>query len=285
MVSRVEKITKLFLGLFIVCAIWGATFTGLYFQGGAEPTEETQWEKIKDRGSIYAVTSPDYPPYEYKEGGELKGFDIELMEKIGEELDLEVKWTIMDYPSILPAIKEKKGNADLAIAAYDATPGRIGTSVQATMGYWTRGIQLVLTESAAEECNKSLDSLGSVKDYDFSIGVQSGSTQHEALLDAGLKDYIQTYDKADAIIAALNSTSPPIDGTLMDQAVSKYIIKSSKKASWGGSRIYGVWSRPTWKVSIYLHDDFDELCTHLNQAIIKLHHTGWIQDLAEEYKL
>ena len=54
-----------------------------------------------DENVIRIATSPDYPPFEYKENGELAGFDIELAKLIGKELSRDVKKEDFFYDSDL----------------------------------------------------------------------------------------------------------------------------------------------------------------------------------------
>ncbi len=76
----------------------------------------------KSKNTINVATSSAYPPFEYKENGELKGFDIDLAHLIGKKLKKTIHFQDMSFDSIIFSIKT--GNADMAIATIAITPQR-----------------------------------------------------------------------------------------------------------------------------------------------------------------
>lgn len=69
---------------------------------------------------LYVGTNAEFKPYEYIEGNEMIGFDIDLMNKLGEELGYEIKWVNMNFDGLLPALQLKK--IDAVIAGMAQTP-------------------------------------------------------------------------------------------------------------------------------------------------------------------
>lgn len=57
---------------------------------------------------LYVGTNAEFAPYEYLENGKMVGFDIELMDAIGEELGYEIVWSNMSFDGLLPALQMKK---------------------------------------------------------------------------------------------------------------------------------------------------------------------------------
>ena len=68
------------------------------------------------------ATNAEFPPYEYREGEEIVGIDIDIANAIGEELGVEVKVEDMDFDSVIPAISS--GKADFGAAGMTVTPER-----------------------------------------------------------------------------------------------------------------------------------------------------------------
>lgn len=63
---------------------------------------------------IKFATSADYPPFEYHEQGEIKGFDIDLAHMIAHELGKKAVIEDMQFSSILPALLDKRVNAAIS---------------------------------------------------------------------------------------------------------------------------------------------------------------------------
>ncbi len=75
-----------------------------------------------EEGKLYVATNPTYAPFEYMEGNEIVGFDIELMDKIGEMAGLEVVYTSMDFSTIIPAVNS--GQYDVGMSGFSITEER-----------------------------------------------------------------------------------------------------------------------------------------------------------------
>jgi polar amino acid transport system substrate-binding protein len=61
----------------------------------------------KDGMLTYGVAAT-FPPFEYKQGGKLVGFDIELGEAIAEKLGLKVNIMNMEFKGLIPALQGKR---------------------------------------------------------------------------------------------------------------------------------------------------------------------------------
>ncbi len=61
----------------------------------------------------------EFKPFEYYEGDELKGFDIELMNLIGEKIGKKIEFVNMDFDALIPAVLS--GRVDCAISAITVT--------------------------------------------------------------------------------------------------------------------------------------------------------------------
>lgn len=68
-------------------------------------------------------TDATYPPFESVQDGELRGFDIELGNLLGEELGAKVKWVNTSFDGIFPALHS--GRFDLVLSAVTITPERL----------------------------------------------------------------------------------------------------------------------------------------------------------------
>ena len=64
----------------------------------------------------------EFKPFEYYEGDELKGFDVELMNLIGEKIGKKIEFVNMDFDALIPAVLSER--VDCAISAITVTEDR-----------------------------------------------------------------------------------------------------------------------------------------------------------------
>ena len=64
----------------------------------------------------------EFKPFEYYEGNELKGFDVELMNLIGEKIGKKIEFANMDFDALIPAVLSER--VDCAISAITVTEDR-----------------------------------------------------------------------------------------------------------------------------------------------------------------
>lgn len=76
-----------------------------------------------DDGKIVVGTNAEYEPFEFlDENGELKGFDIELMNAIAKQAGLEIEWIDMAFDSLIGSMEA--GNVEMIAAAIGPTAER-----------------------------------------------------------------------------------------------------------------------------------------------------------------
>ncbi len=130
-------------------------FTGC--QAGAGPSGESNQASSAAKsdtkltitsGVLTMATNAYFPPYEYYEGAEIQGIDVEIAKEIASRLDLELEIENMKFKSIIPAVK--KGKADIGLAGISITKER-EKSIDFSESY-ASGIQsvIVLEESGIE---------------------------------------------------------------------------------------------------------------------------------------
>ncbi|WP_249976441.1 transporter substrate-binding domain-containing protein [Vreelandella olivaria] len=67
-------------------------------------------EEVKERGVLNIGTEFHFAPFAYLEAGQQSGLNLELMERIGEELEVSINWIDLPWPSVLPGLEA--GNYD-----------------------------------------------------------------------------------------------------------------------------------------------------------------------------
>jgi ABC-type amino acid transport substrate-binding protein len=99
----------------------GGTDTGTGTATAPAGTELPEFTTLKD-GILTVGSDIPYPPFEYREGGELVGFDIDLINEIAGRLGLETDVIDTSFDTIFSQLAG--GRFDVVIAASTITPER-----------------------------------------------------------------------------------------------------------------------------------------------------------------
>lgn len=131
----------------------------------ATHTRAATLAEIEARGYLLVVTEDDFRPFEFVEDGEPAGFDNDMIGRLREYADFEIRQEIIPWTGILPGVTT--GKYDIAITAALITPERAGV--------------LGFTSPIADATHYYVkraddDSIGTIADLDGKrIGVQAGS--------------------------------------------------------------------------------------------------------------
>ncbi len=74
------------------------------------------------KGKLVMATNAEFPPYEFKNGADIIGFDIDMMNAVCDQLGYELQVEDMAFDSIIPAVQS--GKADVGVAGMTVTPDR-----------------------------------------------------------------------------------------------------------------------------------------------------------------
>ncbi len=89
--------------------------------GGASSQSPTKaaLDTVKP-GTLTVGSCLEYKPFEYTEGGTLKGFDVEIMQAIADKLGLKLEWTKHDFDTIFTALAANQFDAVAAASTITA---------------------------------------------------------------------------------------------------------------------------------------------------------------------
>lgn len=195
-----SKLRQIVLGLSCLLLILGISFTA---------------SSIPTRKTLQVATGADYPPFEFQgKGGDLQGFDIDLIEAISKAANFEIKFQTLPFDGIIPALQAKK--ADVAIAAMTINAKR-SQAVSFSRPYFRDGLAIVIPAD-----NQDITSLDSLKNK--AIAVQIGTTSAQKASEIpGAK--IRTFDSAPLTLQELLNRN--VDAALIDLPVTLYAIKQN----------------------------------------------------------
>ncbi|MBD2257479.1 basic amino acid ABC transporter substrate-binding protein [Pseudanabaena sp. FACHB-2040] len=181
----------------------------------AETPTETAGGAAPAAGGVLRVgTEPAFPPFESQgPGGELEGFDIDLMRAIGEQADLEVEFESLPFDGLIPALQS--GSVDAAISAMTITEERAQT-ISFSRPYFVAGLAIAVQEGTADVAG--LDDLEGKR-----IAVQIGTTgASKAAEISGAQ--ITTFDSAPLALQELANGN--VDAVINDAPVTLDAIAS-----------------------------------------------------------
>jgi arginine/lysine/histidine/glutamine transport system substrate-binding and permease protein len=166
-------------------------------------------------GAAWTVgTEPAFPPFESQgDGGELVGFDIDLMKAIGEKAGVEIKFESLPFDGLIPALQA--GTIDAAISGMTITEERAQT-VTFSRPYFRAGLAIAVAADSTDI--KSLDDLKGKR-----IAVQIGTTGAEQA--ASVPDAkVSTFDSAPLALQELANGN--VDAVINDAPVTLDAIKT-----------------------------------------------------------
>ncbi len=236
------------LSVLMVVAILGAT--------GCQPKDKT----------LVVGTSADYEPFEYlDEAGGFTGFDVELMEEIGDRLGMEIEWQDIAFDGLIGSLQTDK--IDAIIAAMSATPER-EEQVDFTDPYFIGADAIIVAEGSAITINKNEDLAG------LKVGVQTGTIQ-ESWIDENIAAEVSRYERAEQAIMDLKSGR--IEAVAMDYYAAQAFIDQ------GGITLALKTEFAGEHMAIAVKEGNTELRDQLDDVIDELQAEGFVENLALKY--
>ncbi len=163
-------------------------------------------DEVLEAGELVIATSPDFPPFENLEGGEVVGIEVDIMTLICQELGVTMKLEQIDFDSVLPGVQT--GKFDCGMSGITVTEKR-AKSVLFTDVYYIAAQSIVVL--ADSEISSKADLEGK------KISVQSGTTAEDFCLGEGYD--VQSYNaNADAKSAL---TTERVDAWVVDNLTAK----------------------------------------------------------------
>ena len=228
-----------------------------------ESVEDTSAEEVEVK-TISMATNAAFPPYEYKEGEDFVGIDVEIAGAIAAELGCELEIIDMEFDSIITSVKQNE--ADFGMAGMTVTDER-KEEVDFTLSYAT-GVQSVIVVEGSEIA--TLDDLTGKK-----IGVQLGTTGDiYASGDYGEENVTKYGKGADAVIALKGGD---VDAVIIDNEPAKAFVAEND-----GLAILNT-EYAVEDYAIAVNKGNTELLDKINAALEKLTADGTIDTIIGKY--
>ncbi|MGF6949383.1 glutamine transport system substrate-binding protein [Neobacillus sp. B4I6] len=177
-------------------------------------SKDTTDEKEKG-GKVYKVgVDTTYPPFEFKEGNDYKGIDIELINAIAKNQDFKIELSPMDFGGIIPAMQANQ--LDVAIAGMSITDERKKV-VDFSTPYFDAGLTVVVKKD-----NTSIKSVENLKGK--KIAVKKGTTGAKYAQDNAAKLGITVVQFNDSPAMFQEVSNGNADALIEDYPVISYAI-------------------------------------------------------------
>ena len=113
----------------------------------------------------------NFMPFEFKQDGKLTGFDVQLFEAIAKDMGMSIKWQVMDFNGIIPALQTK--SLDAAIAGITIKSDREKV-VDFSYPYYRSGLVMLVGANTSDI--KTIDDLAGKR-----VATKLGTTSEDFL--------------------------------------------------------------------------------------------------------
>lgn len=221
-------------------------------------------------GELTLVSDLSFPPFEYMDDLEKKGFSIELSELICKKMGLKPNWLDpYKFDSLVPMVKQG-GKVDAAWASITITDER-KKEVDFSDPYLdsNQGVAVLDPEAYADEASLNVEGI--------KLGVQSGTTGEEWAQENLSKAQSVAFDDITAAFAALQAGK--VQAVVMDLPVLQW---SMNQGALKGAKI--IMEIPTGEqYGIAVSKDNPELTKKLNEALKEIKADGSYDALVAKY--
>ncbi len=225
-----------------------------------------------EKKTLVMATNATFPPYEYKDGDNFAGIDVEIAEKIAEKLGMTLEIKDVEFGSIVGGVQT--GKFDIGMAGMTVTDER-KESVNFTDSYTTTKQVVIVREDSAIKAISDLKGDGSMK-----IGVQQDTTG-DILASATVEnggygeENVVRYKAATDTVQALKTGK--VDAVIIDEAPAKSFVKTTE----GLKILDGTWLEEQYAIAIA--KDNTELLDKVNTALKELIADGTVKSIIDKY--
>ena len=278
--KKMESIMKKVLTLLLATVMVLGCFALVGCGGGSETSEsQSGGAEVK---KLVMATNATFPPYEYMQGTEYKGIDIEIAQAIAAKLGRTLEIANVEFDTIIGGVQT--GKYDMGMAGMTVTPKR-QESVNFSASYAT-GIQVVIIREDSEYQDLddffNLDEEGnwvSVKEG-VKVGVQQGTTGDiyaSCPVDEwgfGEENVVKYKNGPDAVAALLQGR---ISCVIIDNEPAKAYVANNQ-----GLKITET-EYANEDYAICVAKENTELLAQIDQALAELTADGTIAAIIEKY--
>lgn len=218
--------------------------------------------------TLTMATNASFPPYEYWDGDQMVGIDVEIAEAVCAEMGYELDKLDMDFNAIINAVTS--GKADFGMAGMTVTEER-QQSVAFSISYAT-GVQSIIVKEGSPIT--SYDDLAA-EGATYKVGVQMATTGHIYAEDEFGVERVVLFDNGNDATMALKNGK--VDCVIIDNEPAKAYVAANEGL---------VILDSAYAVEDYaacFAKDNTELVEKFNSALQKLIDDGTVAEIVGKY--
>lgn len=257
------KILAVVLALVLV----GTVFAACGKKTEKEPESKSNTEtalKTVTNGKLTMATESTFPPYEYMEGKDIVGIDVEIAQLIAKKLGLELVVVDTEFKSIIPGVQS--GKYDMGMAGMTVDAERLKDADFSSS--YAKGVQVVIVKDGGAV--NSIDDIKGKK-----IGVQEATTGDIYASDDFGEDAVIRYENGAVAIEALKSGK--VDCVIIDKEPAKSFVAANE-----GLKILDT-SYADEDYAICFKKGNTELKTAVDKALVELINEGEVKKIIDKY--
>ncbi|MBX7490167.1 transporter substrate-binding domain-containing protein [Helicobacter turcicus] len=232
---------------------------------------------------LVVATAAEFPPFEYKEGPEYKGVDMEISQEIAKRLGKKLEIKDMEFDSVMSAVSS--GNADFAASGLTINATRLKVADFTKPYYNANQVVIIKSENAelkavggdAEALIATISKKNKIK-----IGVQTGTTG--VFFAKGDKDWgfvgfsnaeVKSFVNGSLAVSAL--VNGQVDIVILDEAPAKLISKAN-----AGTEVL-LASLTQEQYGIAVKKGNKELLDSINNVLDAMKKDGTLESIIQKY--
>ena len=216
--------------------------------------------------TVTVAFNPEYPPFEYVEGEEYAGYDVDLIEAIAAKAGFDIAFEAMDFDAVIAAVQTNPNT--IGVSGISITEER-KQSVDFSEGYINAGLIVVIKKGSGYATTDDLK--------DKIIGVQMGTTSDFAAEEITGQANVAQYKTF--LNAIMDLQGNKVDAVIVDKPVGMAILASLADEE---LEIVDMGLQADW-YGIEVNKSNPELLEKINAALKELEAEGFYEELAVKY--
>ena len=216
--------------------------------------------------TVTVAFNPEYPPFEYVEGGEFAGYDVDLIKAVAEKAGFDIEFEAMEFAAVIAAVQTNPDT--IGVSGISITDER-KLSVDFSEGYINAGLIVVVKDGSGLATTDDLKGK--------TIGVQLGTTSDFAAEEITGQENVSTYSTF--LNAIMDLQGDKLDAVIVDKPVGMAILASLKDDS---LVMVDMGLQADW-YGIEVNKENPELLQKINAALAELEAEGFYDELAVKY--
>lgn len=201
-----------------------------YF-GNGTPTPVVSAQEDSSKDQLLVATNAAFAPFEYMEGDNYFGVDMEIAAGLADYLGKELVIQNMDFDAVLLSVNQ--GKSDMSMSGLTVTDER-KEIVNFTTSYYTASQRLIIrsdnTEFDGVSSAADIEAILKGKDSSVKVGVQNGTTGQfycEGDEDWGFEGFaMTTTGYKNGSLAVQDLLNGNLNYVIIDAAPAKFIAES-----------------------------------------------------------